>query len=203
MQSYRLHRFLKTIACFVLLLLCASCSVSQAIPATDYLSLLRHVKDLLSFCILILGLEPCYKIQLIPRYYYAIYNLARLVYNNTLNCDSSYHRDTWKQMPSSISQEGNNFRNETNKNDYNPYTINDNDLSNQLSMIKTTTILDDLVNEVSNTVNKYQDFSPNFDRPQFEKNVNSLLSEILTKNDELKKKINRSLNNNNLPGSNT
>lgn len=196
-------RFLKTIACFVLLLLCASCSVSQAIPATDYLSLLRHVKDLLSFCILILGLEPCYKIQLIPRYYYAIYNLARLVYNNTLNCDSSYHRDTWKQMPSSISQEGNNFRNERNKNDYNPYTISDKDLYNQLSMIETSTILDNLVKEVSNTVNKYQDFSPNFDRSQFEKNVNSLLSEIRTKNDELKKKINRSLNNNNLPGSNT
>ena len=196
-------RFLKTIVCFVLLFLCASCSASQAIPATDYLSLLRHVKDLLSFCILILGLDPCYKIQLIPRYYYAIYNLARLVYNNTQNRDSSNHRKTWKMMPSSISQDGNNFRDERNTNDYNPYTINDNDLSNQLSMIKNTTILDDLANEVRNTINNYQDFSPNFDRFQFEKNVNSLLSEIRTKNAELKKIINRNLNNNNSPGSNT
>ena len=106
-------------------------------------------------------------------------------------------------MPPSISQDGNNFRIERNKNDYNPYTISDKDLYNQFSMIETSTILDNLVKEVSNTVNKYQDFSPNFDRSQFEKNVNSLLSEIRTKNDELKTKINRSLNNNNLPGSNT
>ena len=186
-----ISQFLKAVIWLVLLLSCTSCAGPQAIPATDYLVLLQSVKDLLSFCILILGSDPCYRIQLMPRYYYALYNLARLVYNNTENDDPSNHTLTWKKMPSSLSNVGSKFKEERIDNDYHPYTIKDKELANQLSMIETSTILDDLVNEVSNTLNQYTDSDPNFNKLDFEKNVNAILTDIQAKNSELQKQISR------------
>ena len=186
-----ISRFLKAVIWLVLLLSCTSCLGPQAIPSTDYLLLLQSVKDLLSFCILILGSDPCYRIQLMPRYYYALYNLARLVYNNTKNDDPSNHTLTWKKMPSSLSNVGLKFKEERINNDYHPYTITVKDLSTQLSMIETSTILDDLVNEVSNTLVQYKDSNPNFNKLDFEKKVNAILTDIQSKNSDLQKQISR------------
>ncbi|MGN1276059.1 MAG: hypothetical protein ACI4UK_03605 [Floccifex sp.] len=182
---------MKAVIWLVLLLSCTSCAGPQAIPATDYLILLQSVKDLLSFCILIIGSDPCYRIQLMPRYYYAIYNLARLVYNNTENDDSSNHTHTWKKMPSSLSNVGLKFKYERINNDYHPYIITDKDLSNQLSMIETSTILDDLVSEVRNTVNQYKDGDPNFNNLDFANKVNAILTDIQVKNSDMQKQISK------------
>lgn len=173
----------------LLILLCSSCSGPAPISSTEYLSLLESIKNLLSFCILILGSDSSFWKQLIPRYYYALYHLARLVYNNNKRDDADNHTATWKAMPTDISTEGLQFKAQRIINDYYAFTVSDKDVSNQLSMIEHSDLLRKLSKEVQNTVNGYHDASSNFNKSNFERSVNELLSEIELKNSELQGKI--------------
>lgn len=173
----------------LLLLLCCSCAGPTPLSSTDYLSLLECIKNLLSFCILILGSDSSFWKQIIPRYYYALYHLARLVYNNNKRDDSDNHTTTWKAMPTDISTDGLQFKAQRIINDYYAFAVSDTDVSKQLSMIENSNLLSKLSKEVQNTINGYHDASPSFNKSIFEHSVNELLSDIELKNSELQGKI--------------
>lgn len=163
-----------TVYIFLLLFLsvcCVSCAAEGVLSPNDYTQLLLSVKHFFVISSIMLSTSDASNYgQAISRMYYGCYHIARLIFNNTKGYDGRNHTQTWEAMPNSFKSYGQDLKKMRIKYDYDPYSVKENELYEDLKYIYDQRVqFDNMLQELNKSIVHYST-NPFFIK-EFEKNI--------------------------------